>query len=334
MLSYFLRRVAALGPTLLSLSIVVFLIVEMVPGDPARAILGERASEEALRVERERLGLNLPLHLRYAKFVGDLVRGDLGRSSWTGRPITEELGSYFPATLELTFAAMVFAVGIGLFAGVVAAANRNTILDYGVMFAALTGVSMPIFWLGLMLALLFQWASPTWPTSSRLDALLSIHPVTGLFTVDALLARDLTAFVDVLRHLVLPAIALGTIPLAIITRMTRSSLLEVLGQDYIRTARAKGLSELLVKWRHALKNAFIPILTVIGLQFGSLLGGAIITETIFAWPGVGKWILDAVSFRDFRAIQGGTLLIATSFITVNLVVDLLYAAIDPRIRYR
>ena len=339
MIPLLLRRIAALGPTLLALSLVVFLIVEMIPGDPARAILGERASAEALRVERARLGLDLPIHVRYGRFLRDLARFDLGRSAANKRPIVAELRSYFPATVELTIAAMIFAVVLGLLAGVVAAGNRNTLLDYGVTLLALVGVSMPIFWLGLMLQMQFQWMAMrvglgSWPTSARLDALFTVAPATGFLTVDALLAGDLPAFKSACQHLLLPAITLGTIPLSIIARMTRSSLLEVLSQDYIRTARAKGLSEPVVKWRHALKNAFIPILTVLGLQFGSLLGGAIITETIFGWPGIGKWVLDAVLFRDFRAIQGGTLLIATAFIMVNLVVDLLYAFVDPRIRYQ
>ena len=338
MLAYLLRRVGALVPTLLALSVVVFLIVEMIPGDPARAILGERASQEAIEAERARLGLDRPLHVRYVSFLADLLRLDLGRSARTKVLILEELKSYFPATIELTIAAMIIAVGFGLLAGVVAAANRNGVLDYGVMLVALIGVSMPIFWLGLMLQMQFQWAAmqagmPGWPTSSRLDPLLSLEPLTGFLTIDAVIRGDGRAFRSACQHLLLPALTLGTIPLAIITRMTRSSLLEVLGQDYIRTARAKGLDESTVKWRHALRNAFIPILTIVGLQFGSLLGGAIITETIFSWPGIGKWVLDAVLVRDFRAIQGGTLLIATSFIVVNLLVDLLYAVIDPRIRY-
>ncbi len=339
MTTYALRRLAALVPTLFALSLFVFLVVEWIPGDPARAVLGERASAEALKAERARLGLDKPLPVRYLLFIKGVATCDLGRSVRTGRPVMEELLRYLPATAELSAFAMILAVVLGVTGGVIAAANRNSAYDYGIMLAALVGVSMPIFWLGLMLALFFQRGAMAlgfagWPASARLSALIDLPYRTGLLTLDALLSRDMLALKDVLIHLLLPAVTLATIPVAIIARMTRSSLLEVLSQDYIRTARAKGLSERIVRWRHALKNALVPVVTVVGLQFGSLLGGAIITETIFAWPGLGKWILDAVLFRDFRVIQGGTLFMAAAFISVNLVVDLLYGWLDPRIHYR
>ena len=333
MKGFILRRLALLIPTLTGITVVVFLMIYLVPGDPAQVMLGERANAETLAALRQEMGLDQPFHIQFGRFLGDLLTGDLGRSFRTHEKITVEIIHRFPATVELTMAAMLFAVVGGIGLGMVSAVRRGGMVDYLSMVVATAGISMPVFWLALILILLFAVALPLLPISGRLSASIYLETPTGLYVIDALLTGNLAALGDVLRHLTLPAITLGTIPLAVIARMTRSSLLEVMGEDYIRTARAKGLSPLVVLVRHALRNAFIPTLTVIALQFGYLLGGAIITETIFAWPGIGRWLFLAVMARDFRAVQGGVLLIATLFIVVNLAADVLYAWLDPRIRY-
>lgn len=330
---FILRRLALLIPTLAGISVVVFLMIYLVPGDPAQVMLGERANAETLAALRQDMGLDQPFHVQFGRFFGDLISGDLGRSFRTHEKITVEILHRFPATIELTMAAMLFAIIGGLGLGMISAVRRGGMVDYLAMMVATAGISMPVFWLALVLILLFAVEIPLLPISGRLSASMYLQSPTGLYIVDALLAGDFVALGDVLRHLMLPAICLGTIPLAVIARMTRSSLLEILGEDYIRTARAKGLSPLIVLVRHAMRNAFIPTLTVIALEFGYLLGGAIITETIFAWPGIGRWLFLAVLARDFKAVQGGVLLIATLFITVNLIADVLYAWLDPRIRY-
>ncbi|MDP6017615.1 MAG: ABC transporter permease [Candidatus Latescibacteria bacterium] len=333
MTAFILRRLALLIPTLAGISVVVFLMIYLVPGDPAQVMLGERANAETLAALRQELGLDQPFHIQLGHFIGDLLTGNLGRSFRTHEKITVEIFQRFPATVELTMAAMLFAIVGGLSLGMVSAVRRGGMVDYLSMTVATAGISMPVFWLALILILLFAVEIPLLPISGRMSASIYLEAHTGLYVVDAILAADLVALGDVLRHLALPAITLGTIPLAVIARMTRSSLLEILGEDYIRTARAKGLSPLIVLLRHAVRNAFIPTLTVIALEFGYLLGGAIITETIYAWPGIGRWLFLAVLARDFRAVQGGVLLIATLFILVNLVADVLYAWLDPRIRY-
>lgn len=333
MKGFILRRLALLIPTLTGITVVVFLMIYLVPGDPAQVMLGERANAETLAALRQEMGLDQPFHIQFGRFLGDLLTGDLGRSFRTHEKITVEIIHRFPATVELTMAAMLFAVVGGIGLGMVSAVRRGGMVDYLSMVVATAGISMPVFWLALILILLFAVALPLLPISGRLSVSIYLETPTGLYVIDALLTGNLAALGDVLRHLTLPAITLGTIPLAVIARMTRSSLLEVMGEDYIRTARAKGLSPLVVLVRHALRNAFIPTLTVIALQFGYLLGGAIITETIFAWPGIGRWLFLAVMARDFRAVQGGVLLIATLFIVVNLAADVLYAWLDPRIRY-
>jgi ABC-type dipeptide/oligopeptide/nickel transport system permease component len=330
--AYVLRRVALLVPTLLGLSILTFSLIHLVPGDPAAVMLGERASPEAVARLRGELGLDRPLHEQYGRFLGGLLAGDLGRSLKTREKVSVEMANRFPATFELALAAILFASVFGVAAGILAARHRRSLLDALVMAGSLAGVSMPIFWLGLLAILLFSVGLGWLPLAGRIDPGLAVPRVSGFLLVDTLLAGRPAAFLDVVRHLVLPAVVLGTIPLAVIARMTRAAMLEVMTQDYVRTAWAKGLSERRVLLVHVLKNALIPTITVIGLQFGSLLGGAIITETIFAWPGVGRWLVLAVSARDFRAVQGGVLLLAGVFVVVNLVVDLLYAAIDPRIR--
>jgi peptide/nickel transport system permease protein len=333
MRAFILKRLLLLLPTLLGIVALVFLMIHLIPGDPAQVMLGERASAKTLETLRRQLGLDQPLYVQFGRYLSDLAQGDLGRSIKSRERISVELLDRFPATMELTLVAMAFAVALGLFAGVVSATRKGTLLDYAGMTAALAGVSMPIFWLGLMMIISMSLVLGIFPVSGRLSPHTFFPHVSGFYLVDSLLAVNIPAFADVIWHLVLPGITLGTVPAAVIARMTRSSLLEVLKEDYIRTAWAKGLSERVVVFRHALKNAFIPILTVISLQFGYLLGGAVITETIFAWPGVGRWLLLAVNARDFRAVQGGVLLVATTFVLVNLIADLLYAWLDPRIKY-
>jgi len=324
-----------LGSSLLSLwgvSVLVFLMVHLLPGNPARAMLGERATEEAVRELEVRLGLDQPLWVQYGRFLAHVVRLDLGRSIKTNEPVVREIATRFPATLELTLFAMGFAVAVGIVVGVFAATHRGKVVDYLSMTGALVGVSVPIYCLGLALILLFANVFSLFPAGGRLDTAFIVPTRTGFLLLDTLLAGDLTAFGNALRHLVLPAVTLGTVPLAIISRMTRSSLLETLEQDYIRTARAKGLPERVVLFKHALKNALIPVLTVVGLEFGYLLGGAVMTESIFSWPGLGRWLVSSVAARDMPAIQGGVLFVAALFMGMTLVVDLLYAVIDPRVR--
>ena len=332
MQQYILGRVGSMALSLWGLSVLIFLMVHLIPGNPARAMLGERATESAVLQLEEQLGLNEPLPAQYFAFVRNLSRLQLGRSIKTNRPVREEIASQFPATLELTLAAMAFAVVFGLSFGMVAATNRGRAADMLTMTTSLVGVSVPIYCLGLVLVLAFSTAFDLLPSGGRYSDQYIVPAVTGLMLVDTLLAGDLAAFRDAAAHLVLPAVTLGTVPLAIVSRMTRSSLLEVLDQDYIRTAYAKGLATWVVVAKHALKNALIPVITIIGLEFGYLLGGAVLTESIFSWPGVGRWLWLSVSARDLPAIQGGVLFVAALFMTVTLVVDLLYAVVDPRIR--
>ena len=333
MYRFVLNRFISLVPTLLGISFVVFLMLYLVPGDPAQVILGERANAESLAELRATMGLDQPFHVQFFRFFTELLSGDLGRSIRTHEKITTEILQRFPATFELTMASMLMAMTVGISAGVWAAVRRGKIADLLSMVVATAGISMPVFWLALMLILLLGVFLPLFPVSGRLSTHIYFKPITYFYTLDALLQSDFEAFNDTLWHLFLPALTLGTIPMAVIARMTRASLLEVLGEDYIRTAWAKGLSQRMVVLRHAVKNAFIPTLTVIALEFGYLLGGAIITETIFAWPGVGRWLFLAVQARDFRAVQGGVLLLATVFVLANLLADILYAWLDPRIRY-
>ncbi|MEE2657917.1 MAG: ABC transporter permease [Candidatus Latescibacterota bacterium] len=330
---YILRRLLLVIPTLGGISFGVFLMIYLVPGDPAQVMLGERANAETLAALRSEMGLDQPFRVQVYRFFCDLLHGELGRSLRTHELITVEIFQRFPATIELTLAAMVFAIVGGIGLGSVAAVRRGGGLDYASMALATAGISMPVFWLALVLILVFAVQLPLFPISGRVSSALYVKPVTHFYLLDALIAGNVRAAGDMLWHLVLPAITLGTIPLAVIARMTRSSLLEVLGEDYIRTAWAKGLPHRLVLFRHAMRNALIPTLTVIALEFGYLLGGAIITETVFSWPGIGRWLFLAVLGRDFRAVQGGVLLLATVFIFINLIADVLYAWLDPRIRY-
>jgi peptide/nickel transport system permease protein len=329
--AFIIRRILILIPTLLGVSIIIFLMLHITPGDPAELLLGERATEASLSAMREHLGLNKPLYVQYGMFLGRLLRGDLGETIWTRQKVWTEVKQRFPATIELSVAAMAISCFFGMLFGIVSATRQYSVFDYLSMVGALVGVSMPIFWLGLILMLIFSLVLGWLPMSGRLSIGVELDPITHFYVIDALLARNWAAFKDVLWHLTLPAVTLSTIPMAIVARMTRSSMLDVLRQDYIKTARAKGLSWGTVVFKHALRNALIPVVTTIGLQFGVLLGGAILTETIFAWPGVGKWIYDAVSQRDYMVIQGGTLFVAGIFVLINLVVDVLYAVINPRI---
>ena len=333
MFSYIGRRLLQLIPVLLGMTFIVFLIIRAIPGDPAQVILGQQATAEAVKALRESLGLDNPWYVQYFQYLGELLRGDLGTSMRTREAISTEIWPYLAATIELAFCAMVLAIVIGVNAGIISAWIQNSWFDYAAMILALIGVSMPIFWLGLM----FQWGFSIqldWlPTSGREDARNPVEPITHLYLIDTLVQGRFDQFGDVVKHLILPALALATIPMAIIARMTRSSMLEVMRADYIRTARAKGQKTFLVVYKHALKNAIIPVLTVIGLQTGLLLGGAILTETIFSWPGVGRYIYDAIGFRDYPVIQAGILIIAFLFILINLIVDILYSFVDKRIKY-
>ena len=334
MLAFILKRLALVVPTFLGITLLVFSLIRLIPGDPVEALSGERgmAPERYHRLIHE-FGLDRPLYVQYGEYVWRALHGDLGLSVVTHEPVFSEFAARFPATVELSLVAMLLALVIGVPAGILAAVKRNTVWDYSVMGASLTGYSMPIFWWGLLLILTFSVALGWTPVSGRLAIQYDIPPVTGFMLVDSLLAGDKGAFRSALSHLILPAIALGTIPLAVIARMTRSSMLEVLREDYVRTARAKGAGQLRVVAVHALRNALIPVVTTVGLQVGTLFAGAILTETIFAWPGVGKWLVEAIHRRDYAAVQGGILCTATVIIAVNLVVDLLYGVINPRIRH-
>ncbi|WCK53476.1 ABC transporter permease [Aneurinibacillus sp. Ricciae_BoGa-3] len=334
MLSYIIRRLLQLIPVLIGMSIVVFCIIHAIPGDPAQVILGEHATPKTLADLRQQLHLNDPLYKQYFYYIRNILTGDLGESLRTKRSITDEIGPYLAATLELSITGLIFAVIVGVNAGIIAAWKRNSWFDYVAMLVALVGVSMPVFWLGLMEQLVFAQKLDWLPSIGRFNTREPITAITNFYLLDTIIKGDWNGFKDVLRHLILPGIALGTIPMAIIARMTRSSMLEVMKSDFIRTARAKGLHEFWVVYRHALKNAFIPVLTVIGLQLGLLLGGAVLTETIFGWPGIGRYINDAIAFRDYPVVQSGILVIAFLFVLINLIVDILYAYIDPRIQYK
>ena len=318
---------------LLGVSIVVFVMVRAIPGDPAQILLGQAATPAQVAEVRDRLGLDEPLPVQYLVFIKGALTGDLGDSIVVGQPVTAVLLERFPATLELTLAALLLAVAVGVPVGVIAAVRQYSLLDKITSVVALTGVSMPVFWLALVLVVLFTVQIDLLPFPGRVGGEVSFTSYTGLYLLDTLITLNFPAFWDVLRHLILPAIALGTIPMAVITRMTRSSMLEVMNEDYVRTARAKGVVPWRVVFRHALRNAMLPTITVIGLQFGLLMGGAILTETIFGWPGVGQIAIESVFRRDYAMIQGVVLYGAAFFVLVNLLVDVLYAVLDPRVRY-
>ena len=330
-----LRRILLVVPTFLGIIALTFFLIRLAPGDPILLLAGERGvSAERYAELQMQFGFDQPLLVQFADYVWLVLNGNLGTSVVTQTPVLTEFMALFPATLELAIIAMMIAVSIGIPAGVIAAVRRNTIIDQSITAISLVGYSMPIFWWALLLILLFSVNLGWMPVAGRLDFIYDIETVSGFMLIDTLLAGNREAFVDALHHLVLPAVVLATIPLAVITRMTRSSMLEVLQQDYIRTARAYGLSEFSVVFRHALRNALIPVITVIGLQVSILLTGAILTETIFSWPGIGKWLLEAVYRRDYPVVQGGVLLIAGLVILVNTVVDLLYYSVNPTLRNR
>ncbi|WP_312755465.1 ABC transporter permease [Rummeliibacillus suwonensis] len=334
MLHYIGKRLLQLIPVLLGMTFIVFMIIRAIPGDPAKVILGQQATKEAVAALRANLGLDNPWYIQYFHYLGGLLTGDLGESMRTKVPVSTEIWPYLAATLELSLFAMILAIVIGVNAGIISAWFQNSWFDYTAMVFALVGVSVPIFWLGLM----GQWTFGTqldWlPTTGREDTRDPVTAITHLYILDTIIQGRFDQLIVVLKHLILPAFALATIPMAIIARMTRSSMLEVMRSDYVRTARAKGQKMFIVIYKHALKNAIIPVLTVIGLQMGLLLGGAILTETIFSWPGIGRYVYDAISFRDYPVIQSGILIIAFIFVMINLIVDILYSVIDPRIKYK
>lgn len=333
MLHYIGKRLLQLIPVLLGMTFIVFLIIRAIPGDPAQVILGQLATKEAVAALRESLGLNNPWYIQYFDYLKGLLSGDLGESLRTRQPIAKEIWPYLAATFELAIFAMIIAVVIGMNAGIISAWFQNTWFDYLAMVIALIGVSMPIFWLGLLEQWLFSINLGWFPTSGREEVRDPVTAITHFYLIDTLIQGRYDQFATTIKHLTLPGLALATIPMAIIARMTRSSMLEVMRSDYIRTARAKGQKMFIVIYKHALKNAIIPILTVIGLQTGLLLGGAILTETIFSWPGIGRYIYEAIGYRDYPVIQSGILVVAFLFVMINFTVDILYSFIDKRIKY-
>ncbi len=336
MVKYIVKRLLLLIPTIFGVITLVFFMIALSPGDPARVMLGERASAEQLEKLRVELGLDKPLLVQYGIYLQRVVRFDLGKSIATGQRITDEIKSRLPATIELAIWAMIFASIMGIILGVTSARKRNSWIDYTTMGGALVGVSMPVFWLALVLIMIFSVQLNLLPTGGRMNIRYYFQPITNYYVIDGLIlfiqTGDGKFLGSALQHLILPTIALGTIPLAIIARTTRSSMLEVLQQDYIKTARSAGINEQRVVYRYALRNALLPVITVIGLQFGLLLSGAILTETIFSWPGIGKWIYTSIGARDYPAVQGGIIFISIFFVLINLVVDILYTVINPRVR--
>jgi len=335
MIRFLVRRLLLTVPTFVALIFLVFAAIRLVPGDPVEVRVGEHGiSPERLAMFRHELGLDQPVWKQFLDYLWQLLHGDFGTSIVTSGHVMTEFLTLFPATLELSFCAMALAILFGIPMGVVAAVKRGSVFDQGLMGLSVTGYSMPIFWWGLLLIMLVAERWHLAPVAGRLDFIrFDYDSPTGFMLIDALLSDEPGAFLDALHHLMLPAIVLGTIPLAVIARMTRSSMLEVLSEDYVRTARAKGLSPFRVVGLHALRNALIPVVTVIGLMTGTLLAGAVLTETIFSWPGVGKWLIDSISRRDYPALQGGIILISAIVILVNLLVDLVYGVINPRIRH-
>jgi peptide/nickel transport system permease protein len=330
---YIVRRLLGAIPVLFGLSIVLFAFVHLLPGDPTRAILGQHATPEAVARIRENLGLDKSMPEQYIRYLGQLLQGDLGASIITGAPVAGDFAARFPGTIELTIAALIFAVGLGIPLGRLAASHPQGFTDGAVTVASLLGISIPIFVLGLTLQFIFGAQLHWLPTSGRIDPRIGLQIDTNFMIIDSIKSGRWDALVDALRHLILPAIALGSIPLAIITRITRAAVLDVSNEDYVRTARAKGLRERRVDDRHIMRNAWLPVVTVIGLQVGGLLAGAVITETVFAWNGVGRWVVDAIGDRDYFVIQSSILIFALIFLVVNLIVDIGYAFLNPRIRY-
>lgn len=349
MIHYITRRLISIIPTLLGVTFVIFMFQRLIPGDPAIAMLGEHATQENVERIREQFGLNRPIFLdrdalsqgdlvgffdsQYIRYLGRLFQLDLGESIHRRIPVGETLALRFPATFELAFLSLLISIIIGVPVGIISASRRNSLLDSITMIGSLVGVSMPIFWLGLLEIMLFAVFLGWLPSGGRLSSNIKVELITNFMLIDSLITNNMPAFVDAIKHILMPAAALATIPMAIIARMTRSSMLDVLQEDYVRTAKAKGLRERVVLIKHALRNALLPVITIIGIQAGTLLSGAVLTETIFSWPGIGKWVYDAILGRDYPIVQGATLLIAVIFLVTNLLVDISYALLDPRIRY-
>ncbi len=333
MLRFLLGRLGMLVPTFIGVTIIAFLFIRLLPGDPIELLAGERGIDpERKAALMAEMGFDQPIWTQYFNYLGDVLQGDLGTSFSSKQPVLDEFFSLFPATVELAFCAIIIAVLVGIPLGVIAATKRGTFVDQSIMGVALVGYSMPIFWWGLLLIILFSGTLGWTPVSGRISLLYFFEPVTGFMLIDSLLSGEEGAFTSAVSHLILPSIVLATIPLAVIARQTRSAMLEVMGEDYVRTARAKGLSPTRVVGVHALRNAMIPVVTTIGLQIGVMLAGAILTETIFSWPGIGKWLIDSITRRDYFVVQGALLLIAGIIMLVNLIVDVLYGLINPRIR--
>ncbi|MBD2809538.1 dipeptide ABC transporter permease DppB [Xenorhabdus sp. Vera] len=338
MLQFILRRLGLVIPTFIGITLLTFAFVHMIPGDPVLILAGERGITAERHAELlAEMGLDKPLWEQYLHYINGVMHGDLGISLKSRIPVWDEFVPRFKATLELGLCAMLFAISVGIPVGVLAAVKRGSVFDHTAIGLSLTGYSMPIFWWGIMLIMLVSVQWDLTPVSGRISDRVFLddsHPLTGFMLIDTLIWGEDGDFIDAVMHMLLPAVVLGTIPLAVIVRMTRSAMLEVLGEDYIRTARAKGLSRIRVIIVHALRNALLPVVTVIGLQVGVMLAGAILTETIFSWPGLGRWLIDALQRRDYPVVQGGVLLVATMIILVNVVVDLLYGIVNPRIRHK
>jgi dipeptide transport system permease protein len=333
MIRYILHKLLLFVPTVFGITICAFAFVRLLPGDPILAMAGEHGvTPERYEILKEQFGFNLPIWQQYLRYLGEILHGNFGISISTKQPVMNEFLTLFPATIELSIVAMLLAVIIGIPAGVLAAAKRGSWPDQLIMGTALVGYSMPIFWWGLLLIIFFSGYLGWTPVSGRIGLQYFFRPITGFMLIDTLLYGKWDAFVSAVKYMILPAVVLGTIPLAVVARQTRSAMLEVLGEDYIRTARAKGLSTFRIIGVHALRNALIPVITTIGLQIGVLMAGAILTETIFAWPGIGKWMVDSIFKRDYVVVQSGLLLIALIVMAVNLIVDVLYAVINPRMR--
>jgi dipeptide transport system permease protein len=335
LIRFLLNRLALLLPTLIGITLAAFFLIRLVPGDPIEVMVGERKLDAQAHARLvTQLGLDQPLLVQYGRYLKQTVAGDLGTSIVSREPVAREFAALFPATIELALAALVLALAVGVTLGAFAALNRGKWIDQSVMGLATLGYSMPIFWWGLVLIMVFSVDLGLTPVSGRIAIEYDIDPRTGFMLIDSVLSREPGALLSALRHLLLPALVLGTVPMAVIARMTRSALLEVLREDFMRSARARGLSPWRVVVVHGLRNALIPVITVIGLQTGALLGGAVLTETIFSWPGIGKWLIDSIGRRDYPVVQAGILISALTFIAANLIVDVLYGVADPRIRDR
>lgn len=332
MLKFVVRRLLLLVPILVGLSILVFVWVRALPGGPEAALLGERATPARIAEVRHEFGLDKPLYRQYVSYVGQVAQGDFGQSIKTTRPVLGDIKTKFPATIELALAALLFAIGIGIPLGFLAARRYQTWADSTTIVGSLLGISIPVFFLAYLLKYVFAVKLHWLPSTGRLDAIREVDHPTGFYVLDAIITLDWGAFTDAIRHLILPGIALGTIPLAIVTRITRAAVLEVSNEDYVRTAEAKGLRRRVVDGRHVLRNAMLPVATVIGLQTGLLLSGAVLTEIVFAWPGMGSYLYEATFNRDFPVLEGGILFLAVVFVLVNLLVDVSYGLLDPRIR--